>query len=220
MARQLQDGELTLREYVEAAWPVLEPGQAFKPNWHIDAICEHLEAVTEGQIDRLIVNVPPRYSKSTLVTVNWPAWEWTLNPRGRWIFCSYSATLSTKHSTDRRTLIESPWYQARWGGLVTMALDQNEKTQFQNTRRGHMVATSIGGAIIGKGGNKIVIDDPQDPQRAESAADRERVNNVYDRSLVTRLDDKTAGAIVIVMQRLHEKDLAGHVAAKQPRRWT
>ena len=118
---QLQDALLTrqaassFRSYVEQAWPVLEPTTPFLPNWHIDLIAEHLEAVTAGEITRLLITLPPRYMKSLLVSVLWPTWEWIAQPSRRWICSSYSEALSLKHSVDRRTLLQSDWYHARWG---------------------------------------------------------------------------------------------------------
>lgn len=211
---KLQDALLTryaeqsLRRYVEHAWPILEPAVTFQSNWHIDYLVEHLEAVTAGQITRLLVNIPPRYMKSLLVSVLWPTWEWIHAPHRRWVFASYAEALSTKHSMDRRTILQSSWYQQRWGDRVTLASDQNVKHEFVNTRRGHMIATSIGGSITGKGGNRIVVDDPHHPIQAESETQREAALTYFSRTLSTRLDNKNDDAIVVVMQRLHERDLA------------
>jgi len=208
--------EKSLTEYIKQAWPIIEPGTPFLYNWHIDAISEYLEAVTAGQITRLIINIPPRYMKSIQVSVMWPTWEWIKIPEMRYTFASYSASLSTKHSVDRRTIIRSEWYQRRWGKKdgkpwVTLADDQDTKTEFMNTRRGVMVATSVGGTATGKGGNRIIVDDPHNPEEAQSDAERNRGIRYFDQTLSTRLDDKKKGAIVVVMQRLHEVDLTGHL---------
>ncbi|HXG70581.1 MAG TPA: hypothetical protein VNJ04_08225, partial [Gemmatimonadaceae bacterium] len=203
-----RQAERSLRAFVEHAWPVLEPTTPFLDNWHIDLICEHLEAITAGQTTKLLVNLPPRYMKSLLVSVLWPVWEWVAHPSRRWIFTSYSETLSLKHSLDRRTLIQSDWFQSRWGHIVQLALDQNLKGEFHNTARGVMVATSTGGSITGKGGNRIVIDDPHNPLQAESEAQRETAISYFRQTLSTRLDDKKRDATVVVMQCLHERDLS------------
>ena len=203
-----RQAETSFRAYVEQAWPILEPATPFLPNWHIDLIAEHLEAVTAGQTTRLLINVPPRYMKSLLVSVLWPTWEWIADPSQRWIFSSYSESLSLKHSVDRRTLVQSDWYQARWGHRVQLAADQNVKGEFQNTARGVMVATSTTGSITGKGGNRIVVDDPHNPRQAESDAQRETAVDYFRGTLSTRHNDKKRGAMVVVMQRLHEKDLS------------
>ena len=212
----LQDALLTRQAersflaYVVQAWPILEPSRTFLGNWHIDLIVEHLETVTAGQPTRLLINVPPRHMKSLLVSVLWPTWEWIAHPSRRWIFSSHSEALALKHSLDRRTLLQSEWYQRRWGKRVQLAADQNVKGEFCNTARGAMIATSIGGSITGKGGDRIVIDDPHQPTQIDSDVQREGVLEYFRRTLSTRLDDKQRGAMVVVMQRLHERDLSAY----------
>lgn len=211
MGKSLLVEQMTLPDFIREAWPIIEPARAFIPNWHIDMIGEYLTAVDLGQIKRLIINLPPRFGKSNLVSVLWPAWSWTERPETRWVFASYAASLSTKLSVDRRLVIASDWYQERWGGMFALSEDQNQKTEFSNTDRGTMIATSVGGAITGKGGDRIVIDDLLNPQDAESKAAREGANDFYARTLSTRLNDPKTGAIVVVMQRLHKHDLTGHI---------
>lgn len=200
--------ERSLRAYVEQAWPILEPDVPFLPNWHIDLLAEYLEGVTAGEIRQLLINVPPRSMKSLLVSILWPTWEWIRRPGDRWIFASYADALATKHSIDRRTVLQSTWYQTRWGDQVQLASDQNVKGEFQNTKRGLMIATSTGGSITGKGGDRIIVDDLHNPQQAESDAQRETALSYFRQTLSTRLDNKRTGAIVVVMQRLHERDLS------------
>ena len=203
-----REAERSLGAFVTQAWPLLEPSTPFIPNWHIELLVEYLEAVTAGEITRLLINVPPRYMKSLLVSVLWPTWEWIQRPGERWVCVSYNESLATKHSLDRRTVLQSPWYQDRWGDRVTLASDQNVKSEFSNTKRGVMLAASIGGSITGKGGNRIVVDDPHNPHQTESDAQREAALTFFSRTLSTRLDDKKRGAIVVVMQRLHECNLS------------
>ena len=211
---ELQDELLTrqaacsLRAFVEQAWPVLEPTTPFLPNWHIDLVCEHLEAITAGETTRLLINLPPRYMKSLLVSVFWPVWEWISSPSRRWICVSYSDALSLKLSLDRRTLVQSDWYQARWGHTVQLSSDQNVKGEFRNTRQGVMCATSVGGSATGKGGDRIIVDDLHNPHQADSDAQREAALRFFRETLSTRLDTPKTGAIVVVMQRLHEADLS------------
>jgi predicted phage terminase large subunit-like protein len=200
--------EQSLRAFVEQVWPILEPETPFLPNWHIDLLCEFLEAVTAGQVRFLLITMPPRSMKSLLVSVCWPVWEWIRRPGSRWIFASFAETLALKHSLDRRTLLQSPWYTDRWGDRVRLAEDQNVKGEFHNTARGVMIATSVGGSITGKGGDRIVVDDLHNPQQAESDAQREAAITHFRTTLSTRLDNKRTGAIVVVMHRLHERDLA------------
>ena len=199
--------ETSLGEYVAQAWAILEPDTPYLPNWHVDLIAEYLEAVTAGEITRLVINVPPRYMKSLLVSVFWPTWEWLHASHTRWLFASYSESLSTKHSLDRRVVLQSPWYRQRWGHQFRLTSDQNEKSEYRNDRRGAMIATSVGGSATGKGGNRIVVDDPHNPMQAESDRQRQQANDFYLTTLSTRLDDKRHGAIVLVMQRLHTRDL-------------
>jgi len=211
--------EKSLAEYIKQSWPIIEPGTDYLHNWHIDLISEYLEAITAGQITRLLINIPPRYMKSTCVSVMWPTWEWITRPSMRYLFVSYSSSLSTKHSVDRRTIIQSEWYRRNWGAdaldkkdrKIYLAHDQNVKTEFMNTRRGVMVATSVGGSSTGKGGNRIVVDDPHNPLEAESDKERQNGIDFFNGTLSTRLDDKKKGAFVVVMQRLHEADLTGHI---------
>ena len=143
--------------------------------------------------------------KSLLVTVCWPAWEWLRAPETRWAFASYSESLATDHSVNRRQLLLSPWYRDSWGDRFQLTADQNEKTQYHNSRRGIMTATSIGGTATGKGGNRIIVDDPHNPVQAESDTQRQRAVDFFLQTLSTRLDDKRTGAIVVVMQRLHPR---------------
>jgi len=193
------------------AWDTLEPKNAYLHNSHIGLIAEHLEAVNQGDIKRLIINIPPRYMKSLCVSVMWPVWTWIQNPELRWIFASYSQSLATKHSIDRRQLIQSQWFQNRWSKLFKLTEDQNQKTEFMNNRRGHMISTSVGGTATGKGGDIIVVDDPHNPLEASSDLLRKKAIDFFDQTLTTRLDNKKNGSIVVVMQRLHEEDLTGHL---------
>lgn len=194
------------RAFMEWAWPILEPKTPFLPNWHIDLLCEYLEAVTAGEILRLVINIPPRYMKSLLVTVMWPCWEWYRQPSGRYIFSSYAENLASHHSLARRRLIRSRQYR-RFAPEISLTRDQQEKLEFHNTLGGIMVATSTGGSITGKGGNRLIIDDPHNPIQAESDAQRQQGIDFYLYTLSTRLNDPKRDAIVLVMQRLHTRDL-------------
>jgi predicted phage terminase large subunit-like protein len=206
--------ERALARFLPAAWPVLEPSTPFRPNWHLDYLCEVLEAVALGQIRRLVINVPPRSLKSTLVTIDFPVWLWIRRPALRWLFASYSQDLSEDHSVKRRTLIQSDWYQRYWGTRYRLADDQNQKREFRNDRQGVMTATSMLGTATGKGGDFIVIDDPHNPKQAESDAERHSTLQAFDLTFSTRLNDPKTGVIIVVMQRLHTQDLTGHVLAR------
>jgi predicted phage terminase large subunit-like protein len=205
---------LSLRDFSIAAWPVLEPGNAFRPNWHIDVICEHLEAVSRGEIRNLVINMPPRHMKSLLVCVFWPCWEWTRFPERRWIFASYSSSLSTRDSLKCRQLIQSPWYQGLYGDVFALSKDQNQKRRFDNNKTGYRIATSVGGFGTGEGGDRIVVDDPINAKLAESKAVRDGAIFWWDGTMSTRVNDPKTAVKIIVMQRLHEDDLTGHVLAQ------
>lgn len=204
----------SLLHFSKRAWHVLEPGRKFITGWHIEAICEHLEAVTRGEIRNLLINMPPRHMKSTLVSVLWPAWAWIQNPTKRWLFSSYANVLSKRDSVKCRRLIESPWYQDMFGQIVQIVDDQNEKMRFENTKTGCRIATSVGGSGTGEGGDIIVVDDPHNVKDAESEQVRESTLEWWDQVMSSRGNDPKTFAKVIVMQRVHEKDLSGHVLAK------
>jgi len=207
----LRLAEDSLYEFVKQAWHVVEPGVPFVPNWHIEAICDHLEAVSAGEIHRLLINIPPRHAKSTIVSVMWPAWEWIRAPHEKFLCASYSGILSTRDNVKCRRLIASPWYQERWGGVVILSGDQNQKTRFENTATGYRIATSVGGTATGEGGTRLVLDDPHGAQDAQSEAMRETAIEWFDQVWSTRLNDPKNSAMVTIMQRLHEKDVSGRI---------
>ena len=181
------------------------------PGWHLDAICDHLEAVSRGHIRNLLINMPPRHMKSLAVSVFWPCWEWATWPERKWLFSSYAASLSIRDSLKCRRLVESPWYQANWGDRFQLTGDQNAKQRFENNKSGYRLATSVGGTATGEGGDRIVVDDPHNVNEAESELVRRGVIEWWDQVMSTRLNDPKTGTKVIVMQRVHESDLAGHV---------
>jgi predicted phage terminase large subunit-like protein len=145
------------------------------------------------------------------VAVFWPCWEWISWPERRWLFSSYAASLSIRDSLKCRRLIESPWYQANWGDRFQLTSDQNAKQRFENNKSGYRLATSVGGAATGEGGDRIVVDDPHNVGEAESDLVRRAAVDWWDQVMSTRLNDPKTGAKVIVMQRVHEADLTGHV---------
>ena len=201
-------------EFVLQAWHVVEPATPFIEGFHIGAIIEHLEAVSRGQIRNLLINVPPRHMKSLLVSVFWPAWEWLRNPHLRYLYSSYGASLSIRDSVKCRRLIESPWYQSRWADRFALTTDQNTKGRFDNNRTGYRLSTSVGGAVTGEGGDRIVCDDPHNVQDAESDSIRTATLEWWDVAMSTRQNDPKTTAMVIVMQRCHQRDLAGHLLEK------
>lgn len=207
--------DISLSEFIAQAWNVVEPGRTYIPNWHIDAIAEHLEAVSSGQITRLIINMPPRHMKSLICSVFWPTWEWTWKPWTRWLTISYANTLSISFATKSRRVINSNWYRDNWGQLYRLSGDQNVKSRYENTYEGIRLATSMLAQITGEGGDRIVIDDPHNVADAESEAIREATVEAFDQGITTRLNDANKGAIVIVGQRVHEMDLCGHLLKQE-----
>jgi len=198
---------MPLEEFFKKAWEVTEPGKPLMLGWHIGLICEHLEAVSRGQIKKLLVNIPPRSLKSTIISVDWPTWEWGPlgHPEYRYLFVSHEIGLSTELSLNRRLILESDWYRENWPRVV-IATDQNEKRLIHNTRRGKMIATSQKGAITGKGGNRLVFDDFIDPEQAESDLERNSALSAWEKKFSSRLDDPANDAIVVVEQRTHPQD--------------
>lgn len=152
-----------------------------------------------------------------------PVWEWITHPWYRYLFSPYGADLSSDASVKRRTLIQSEWFRERWGHLFKLCGDQNVKTHFENTQRGVMQATSTGGAVTGKGGHRVVIDDPtktQEGKQDENLPLALRTDiNFYRDTLSTRLDNPNTGAIVLIMHRIHHNDLCGHLDTQEPGRW-
>lgn len=206
---------MAFRLFLKEAWPIIEPANPLQDEWYVDCLCEYLELVTVGEIRKLLINMPPREGKSNLVTVLWPAWSWTRKAFLRFITCSYSASLSEKHATMRRNIIDSNWYRRQWGGLVRFTSDQNKKQEYENTARGHMIATSVGGTITGKGGDVIIEDDMINPLQAVSDAERKAAIDMHKMVLSTRIDNPKTGSRVIVEQRTHDQDVSGYVLANE-----
>lgn len=209
---EAEQSRRSLRFFLQAAWPTIEPGSPFVAGWHIDAICEHLEAVSRGQIRNLLINMPPRHSKSSIVSVAWPAWLWITHPERKWLCASYSQRLSTRDSVSCRRLIESAWYQEQWGHVYRLTDDQNAKERYENTHRGVRISTSVGGTVLGEGGDILLCDDPQSADEAMSSdAARMSVLAWWQYAWSSRLNDPKTSAKVVVMQRLHQQDLSGHL---------
>ena len=212
--RLLAGVPLSLRQFVELAWPIIEPANPFVGGFHIDAICEHLEAVTRREIRNLLITVPPRHSKSICASVAWPTWAWTKAPELRFMFASYAADLAIEHAVLSRRVLESAWYQRRWGHLVQLTTDQNIKTHYENSRRGYRMSTSVGGSVTGRGGDHLLVDDAHNLKEIHSDVAREGVNRWYNRVWSSRLNDPKRGTRTIIMQRGHERDLAAQELAK------
>jgi predicted phage terminase large subunit-like protein len=199
-----------LSSFVEKCFAEIVQGKPYSHNWHIDAITHQLSRIQTGELRRLIVNIPPRHLKSLTVTSAYTAWALGHDPTKKIICVSHSKDLSRDHANDFLRIVESPWYRRLFPALQ-VAKRGHRVTELKTSKGGFRLATSIGGAVLGRGADLIVIDDPIQPLAALSNAERARTKTFYDQTLFTRLNDKRTGAIVLVMQRLHEDDLAAHV---------
>lgn len=208
---ELDEVERDLRKYIPLAWPIIEPNKPYIHGWHIDAIADHLMACTDGHLTKLVINIPPRHMKSLTVSVFWPSWEWIRNPQTKWLFVSYARNLVIRDAVKSRRIIQSEWYQKHWHDRFRMATDQNVKSYFENNKGGARIVGSIDAGITGEGGDRLVVDDPLKLEDAENQNAIENVNEYWDGVLASRLNDEARGVRVIIMQRLHERDLTGHV---------
>jgi len=203
-----------LKFFAEVFWGVVEPGRDLIWGKHLSAIAEHLEAVRRRQIKRLLITVPPRTTKSSLVSVLWPAQVWTTDPSHQFLCVSHSDGLATRDTRKMRSIVESDLYQSYWGRATRLSHDQNQKTRFENVSRGQRVSFGISASFTGEGGDTIILDDLLDRDRAMSEAHRIAAIEALDEKISTRLNDPATGAIVMIAQRLHESDPPGH-AIKQ-----
>jgi predicted phage terminase large subunit-like protein len=216
------DAEYSLAEFIKQAWAVIEPGQPYTHNWHIDFIAAHLEAITDGvkleedqAYNRLLINVPPGTMKSLMTNVFWPAWEWgpRNKPHMRYVCAAHSQELAIRDGLKMRRLIVSDWYQQRWGDRVKLAGDQNQKIKFENTATGFRQAVAAGG-ITGNRGDRVIIDDPHSVEGANSDQMRQTTLQWFLEAVPTRLNNPDTSAIVVIMQRLHEEDVSGVIIEK------
>ena len=191
------------------AFEAINPGQRLTPNWHIDVICYHLQLMVDGEArKRLVINLPPRTLKSFMVSVALPAWLLGRAPSTRIICASYSDELAAKFSRDCRALLETPFYKS-----VCPATRLNPKkaseAEFETTKRGSRLATSVGGTLTGRGGGVLIVDDPIKANDADSEVARRGAIEWFNGTARSRLDDPKTSLICIAMQRLHVDDLAG-----------
>lgn len=196
--------------FIGKVFYTINPGIEYHHNWHIDLIADYLEEVRRGKIKRLIINMPPRALKSICVNVAWPAWLIGQNPSIRIMSASYSSVLSVKHSLDTRLVMSSNWYKRLFPRTI-LSKKHNQKSKFLTTKNGFRFATSVGGTATGEGGDILIIDDPHNPTQINSYKMRSKVIEWFEQTFVTRLNDKSKGAIVLVMQRLHEDDLSAQL---------
>ena len=209
--------EASFTDFVAAAWKWIDSSD-YIPHWSIEALCKHLEAVSRGDIRRLLINVPPRFGKTNLVSICWMAWVWAQTKQSfvsgagvRFLTGSYNSQLSLTNANMARRLILSPWYQERWGSRFHLREDQNLKSQFATTAGGGRFSTSVGGSLLGMGYDIGILDDPHNLQGVESDAERQTTSNWLREIKSTRQNDPKKSALVCVMQRLHTRDMSGEI---------
>lgn len=210
------DAEDKLVDFIEDTWPVLEPGRPFVRGWAVEAVCDALEGVSYGHLDGrgLLINVPPGFMKSMTTDVFFPAWEW--GPRRmpwlRYLSISYSEKLTIRDNKKCRGLIRSDAYQERWGDVFQISEDEDNKQKFATDRHGFKLATSVGGYVMGERGDRIVLDDPNNTAQI-TEANLDNALFFFTETLPSRVNDPDTAVFIVIMQRVHEKDIAGHILA-------
>ena len=194
--------------FLERAFSTIAPSAAFQSNWHIDIMCHYAQSIIERKCRRLVLNAPPRSLKSLVLSVALPAFLLGRDPTIKIICASYSDAIASKLSSDFRLLTNAPWFHRVFG---KMQLVKDTEIETATTSGGFRLTTSVGGSLTGRGGDLIIVDDPLNASEAASKASRERVNDWFRSTVLTRLDNPTSGTMVIVMQRLHVDDLSGAV---------
>lgn len=234
LALDRMEYEEDLLTFFKDAWKFIVGAKPYTPGWHLQAIAEHLEAVNRGEVHRLIINIPPRMTKSSLVSVAWPAWTWALppefeegvlttplcGPQVQFLSSSYGTQLSKRDTNRTRRLINSGWYQQHWGDRFHLMDDQNAKDRYDNNKGGYRLAVSEKSGLTGEGGDIILIDDPHNAVDVDSETKRDATIEWWDEAMSTRLNDQDVGAYVVIMQRLYENDLTGHILSQNQGEWT
>jgi predicted phage terminase large subunit-like protein len=215
--RQEKAYETSFYEFAKAAWPNID-SSTFQDAWHARAICEHLEAVVRGLIPKLIINVPPRTGKSALISIMFPAWVWITQPKMKFLYGSHAYSLALDHSRRCRLLIESDWYQKRWGSIFKLSADQSTKHFFTNDKHGHRLATSVGGGVTGFGANILIGDDLNDLSDGYSSTARDRANDWVSRVWSSRTNPGQFSAHIIVQQRVACSDVTGYLLDKDEKK--
>ncbi len=222
-----------LKKFVIGAWPLVEPAP-FVDGWVVSALCDHLAALTLGEMRFLLINIPPRHSKSTICSVLWPVWCWLQNPSERFLCASYSLELSARDSAKKRNLIESPWFQERYGKDFKLIVDNNQMLEFmresdfalsreQNTKRffmnnklGYMLSTATAASTTGHGGSFLMIDDAHAANEAHSNVKRESTISWFKETWSNRMNNANKDKMIVIGQRIHEEDVSGIILKERP----
>jgi predicted phage terminase large subunit-like protein len=202
--------EKSLHQFVRVSWPILHPTEKFVDGFHIQAICEHLEALFIGQIKNLLITVAPRSTKSVVSSICWPAWVWLHDPSFTFMFVSFASHLASDHSVKCRRVIESDWYQRNWSDRFRLTSDQNEKMKFTNDKMGTRAAFGMGG-VTGMGAKAVICDDPNATEDWVSEAKLKTAINTYNSAVRNRVNDPNDARRLIIMQRISAQDLAGEI---------
>ncbi len=206
-----------LYAFIERCFYELNPTTRFLRNWHLEVVASKLEACRRGEITRLILNQPPRSLKSQCASVAFPAFLLGHDPTAQIICASYGQDLANKHALDCRTVMTSAWYRALFPH-TRLSQERQAVEEFMTTRQGSRLSTSVGGVLTGRGADYIIIDDPLKPEEALSDNQRKSVNEWFDHTVYSRLNNKQTGRIILIAQRLHEDDLVGYVRGHES--WT
>jgi len=219
------DCEDNLYTFFRGAWPFIDPAP-WVDGWCMEAIAEHLQAVCDGEIRRLLINISPRCSKSNLVSVAFPAWVWAQQrsgpisgPKVPFLHSSYANQLALRDSVKCRRLIESPWYQQRWGTRFQLTTDQNTKSRFTNNQGGERLITSVDGTNTGEGGMCLIHDDPNSVDDVDSEASIQSAIDWWDGTMASRLNNQETGAQIVIQQRTFENDISGHILETEAGEW-
>ena len=205
---------LDFYSFVHRCFLQLNPHAEFFGNWHIEVMAAKLEACRQGKIRRLIITVPPRHLKSLCASIALPAWFLGHDPASQILCVSYAQDLADKLARDCRSVMSSAWYRKTFA--TRLSAHKQSVQEFVTLKQGYRMATSVGGVLTGRGADLIIIDDPLKPDEALSQTQRRGVNDWYSNTLYSRLNDKQRGCIILIMQRLHEDDLVGHVLGQEP----
>ena len=209
--------ENSLYSFYSQAWSVFET-VPFLGNWHLQCICEHLEAVLRGDIQNIIFECPPRCSKSSIINIAFPVWCWLQHSQTKFITAAHGESLAVRDSVKSRQLIDSPWFQRNWGDLVKLKLGVNQKMKYENEENGYRIATSVGGRGVGEGYDILIVDDPHKPSEINSAAALNSVLEWWTGTMPSRANSPTSKRVVM-HQRLSDADLIGHIKSNEEGLW-
>jgi predicted phage terminase large subunit-like protein len=213
--------EESLYAYYVAAWQFFDSAP-FRSSWHLEAVCEHVQACLEGSIPDLIINIPPRCSKSSIISVASPTWWWGPRnmPGTKFLTMSYGQDLSTRDSVRSRRLIQSRWYRNKWKDKFNLAYDVNLKKRYENDKGGYRIASSVGGVGTGEGYDVLCCDDVIKADDADSDIALDNVIEWWKGTMATRANSPETSRRMIIMQRLSQKDLVAHIESKESDGWT